>query len=118
MLNILQCNLMDKDTFPKTSCMAGIHYKVQRRPAVVREEHPVGDFQEIVMLSINDVCWHGIIWAAWVLTTKNSRLSAGRATNFIFGNDETVAVAPLEGRACQAASAPFQLTMRQEVVNT
>ena len=60
------------------------------------------------MLSINDVCWHGIIWAAWVLTMKKSRL---------FGYNETGAIAPLEARAFQPASAPFQLTMRQEVVN-
>ena len=112
---------MDKDTAPNLRAWGAsitIISNADPLSAVVREEHPVGDFQEIVMLSINDVCWHGIIWATWVLTTKNSRLGAGRATNFIFGNDETVAVAPLEGRACQPASAPFQLTMRQEVVNT
>ena len=33
------------------------------------------------MLSINDVCWHGIIWAAWVLTM-----------NKLVGNDETGAL--------------------------
>ena len=86
-----------------------IRSNADQLPEVVREEHPVGDFQETVMLSIKDVCWHGIIWAAWVLTmTKSAKL---------FSNDETGAIAPLEARACQLASAPFQLTIRQEVVN-
>ena len=58
---VSKCWISPKATTPQKKPNAG------PLPAIVRKKQPVGDMQEIVLLSIDDVHWHH----SRILATKN-----------------------------------------------